>query len=104
MLSSGDIDYESALNELSGISSMALRLSAVLNTCRLSFQYQFNECGIKFSEQSHRALNNVLTGRELQSQQWRVMCVVTPGITYRNDAGASLDPRLLAKANVLVMQ
>ncbi|EPE03801.1 hypothetical protein F503_06507 [Ophiostoma piceae UAMH 11346] len=104
MLSSGDLDYESALNELSGISGTALRLSAVLNTCRLSFQYQFNECGIKFSEQSHRALNNALTGRELQSQQWRVMCVVTPGITYRNDAGTSMDPRLLAKANVLVMQ
>lgn len=104
MMNREDIDRQAALHELSGISESALRLSAILNTSRLSFQFIFNECGIKFSDQSHRPLNASLPVRELQAHHWRLMCVVTPGITYRNDAGVSVDPRFLAKANVLLMQ
>ncbi|CAK7265616.1 hypothetical protein SEPCBS119000_001604 [Sporothrix epigloea] len=104
MMNMEAIDLEHAHRELVGICEDALRLSAILNTSRLSFQFIFNECGIKFSEQSHRALNSSMSARELQAHHWRLMCVVTPGITYRNDAGVSVDPRFLAKANVLLMQ
>ncbi|KAL1903413.1 hypothetical protein Sste5346_000039 [Sporothrix stenoceras] len=98
------VDHDSAHLELHGICDDALRLSAMLNTSRLSFQFIFNECGIKFSDQSHQPLNSTISARELTAHHWRVMCVVTPGITYRNDAGVSVDPRFLSKANVLLMQ
>ncbi|CAK7209571.1 hypothetical protein SCUCBS95973_000485 [Sporothrix curviconia] len=104
MMNMDTVDPQSAHHELIGICEDALRLSAILNTSRLSFQFIFNECGIKFSDQSHRALNSAIPARELQAHHWRLMCVVTPGITYRNDAGVSVDPRFLAKANVLLMQ
>ena len=104
MMNMDTVDPQSAHHELIGICEDALRLSAILNTSRLSFQFIFNECGIKFSDQSHRALNSSIPARELQAHHWRLMCVVTPGITYRNDAGVSVDPRFLAKANVLLMQ
>ncbi|CAK7263900.1 hypothetical protein SEPCBS57363_000804 [Sporothrix epigloea] len=104
MMNMETIEPQNAHRELTGICEDALRLSAILNTSRLSFQFIFNECGIKFSEQSHRALNSNIPARELQAHHWRLMCVVTPGITYRNDAGVSVDPRFLAKANVLLMQ
>lgn len=103
MMNVGKMDRESAHLELHGLCDDGLRLSAMLNTSRLSFQFIFNECGIKFSDQSHQPLNSTMPVRELQAQQWRVMCVVTPGITYRNDAGVSVDPRFLSKANVLLM-
>lgn len=104
MMNMDEMDHQNAHHELNGICEGALRLSAILNTSRLSFQFIFNECGIKFSDQSHRALNSNMPARELQAHHWRLMCVVTPGITYRNDAGVSVDPRFLAKANVLLMQ
>ncbi|CAK7203290.1 hypothetical protein SEUCBS139899_006021 [Sporothrix eucalyptigena] len=104
MMNMDTVDPQSAHHELIGICESALRLSAILNTSRLSFQFIFNECGIKFSDQSHRPLNSSIPARELQAHHWRLMCVVTPGITYRNDAGVSVDPRFLAKANVLLMQ
>lgn len=104
MMNMNNVDRESAHHELHGICENGLRLSAILNTSRLSFQFIFNECGIKFSDQSHRSLNSSIPARELQAHHWRVMCVVTPGITYRNDAGVSVDPRFLSKANVLLMQ
>ncbi|KIH91296.1 hypothetical protein SPBR_01643 [Sporothrix brasiliensis 5110] len=104
MLDLEKVDRDSADHELHIICEEGVELSTKLFTSPLSFQFIFNECGIKFSDQSHRPLNSSIPSRELQAHHWRVMCVVTPGITYRNDAGVSVDPRFLAKANVLLMQ
>ncbi|OAA60910.1 hypothetical protein SPI_04934 [Niveomyces insectorum RCEF 264] len=104
MVTADAADYDTAMQQLTHLCEDAVRLSAVLITSRLSFQFIFNECGIKFSDQSHRPLNTALPARELQAHHWRLMCVITPGITYRNDAGVNVDPRFMAKANVLLMQ
>jgi len=93
-----------ATNELSTLCERALRVSGMINMSPLSFQFIFNECGIKFSEQSHHSLNCDLTPMELQARHWRLMCVVTPGITYRDDTQGHVDPHFISKANVLVMQ
>jgi hypothetical protein len=97
------VDRVGAQHDLGVICEKALRVSAQINSSPLSFQFIFNECGIKFSEQSHFALNSDLAGLELQTGHWRLMVVVSPGITYRNDAHGSVDPRFISKANVLVM-
>ncbi len=89
---------------LSYICERVIRTSAQINCSNLSFQFLFNECGVKFSEQSHDAMNNSSHPRDLQNHHWRVMCVITPGITYRDDSGVSVDPRFISKANVLVMR
>jgi len=93
-----------ATSELSTLCEAALRVSGMINMSSLSFQFIFNECGIKFSEQSHHPLNSQVSPSELQSRHWRLMCVITPGITYRNDADGRVDPHFIAKANVLIMQ
>ena len=90
--------------DLHGIAVNALDLSAKILTSRYTFLFIFNECGIKFSDNAHTAINNDTPGLELQLRQWRLMCVVTPGITYRDETGVSVIPKCAAKAKVLVMQ
>ncbi len=97
-------DRADAGRDLAILCDKCLHVSVLLNSTDLSFQFVFNECGIKITEQSHRALNSRLAMRELQARHYRLMCGITPGITYLNDAGMSVDPRFISKANVLVMQ
>ncbi len=72
------VDRGVAARDLNIICDRALKVSATLNSTDLSFQFIFNECGTKVSEQSHRALNSAMPPRELQGRHWRLMCVVTP--------------------------
>ena len=97
-------DRAEATKELSTLCERALRVSGMINMSPLSFQFIFNECGIKFSEQSHHPLNSDISPMELQARHWRLMCVVSPGITYRNDNHGHVDPHFISKANVLIMQ
>lgn len=98
-----NVDRKSASGELNHISTAGWDASAQILASEYSFQFVFNDCGSKFSFGSHAALNSDEDPMVLQTRQWRVMCVVTPGMTYRDDSGVSVTPRFLSKAQVLVM-
>lgn len=90
---------------LYSIVNIAIDASAQMMRSRLSFSFIWNECGVKFSHDSHVAINEDLNGYAVQyNKHMRVAIVVTPGVSYRDDNGPSILARSLFKANVMVMQ
>lgn len=90
---------------LHSIAKIAIEASAKMMQSRLSFSFIWNECGVKFSHDSHVAINEQAYGYALQyNKHMRVAIVVTPGVSYRDDNGPSILARSLFKANVMVMQ
>ncbi|TLD23754.1 hypothetical protein PspLS_06554 [Pyricularia sp. CBS 133598] len=99
-----DADRALASHDLYGIAVNAIETSARVLSARLSFVFGFSDCGVKFSDQMHYAINAAnVGGVKLQQQQWRVMCVVTPNMTIRDDSGSATQLRNIAKAKVMVM-
>ncbi|TLS26738.1 hypothetical protein PpBr36_04413 [Pyricularia pennisetigena] len=99
-----DADRALASHDLYGIAVNAIETSARVLSARLSFVFGFSDCGVKFSDQMHYAVNaSSVSGTQLQLQQWRVMCVVTPNMTIRDDSGSTTQLRNIAKAKVMVM-
>ncbi|TLD08259.1 uncharacterized protein PgNI_06988 [Pyricularia grisea] len=99
-----DADRALASHDLYGIAVNAIETSARILSARLSFIFGFSDCGVKFSDQMHYAVNAAnFPGVKLQQQQWRVMCVVTPNVTIRDDSGSTTQLRNIAKAKVMVM-
>lgn len=92
-----------AIVGLHSIANTAMEISMKMMTSRLSFAFTWNECAVKFSHDSHIALNNDMHGLSLQHKHTRVAVVVTPSISYRDDTGRSIVPRGVAKAQVLTM-
>lgn len=92
-----------AMIGLHSIANTAMEVSMKMMTSRLSFAFTWNECAVKFSHDSHIALNNDMHGLSLQHKHTRVAIVVTPSISYRDDTGRSIVPRGVAKAQVLIM-
>lgn len=88
---------------LLSVANIAMEISHKMMASRLSFSFTWNECAVKFSHDSHIALNSDLQGLALQHKHTRVCLVVTPSISYRDDSGASIVPRGVTKAQVLVM-
>lgn len=89
---------------LHSVANTAMEISMKMMTSRLSFAFTWNECAVKFSHDSHIALNNDMHGLSLQHKHTRVAIVVTPSISYRDDSGRSIVPRGVAKAQVLTMK
>jgi len=102
LMNSG-VDRGAAAADLSALCERAMRVSAVLNSTDLSFQFTFNECGRKVTHRCHHILNDGGPARDQQFRHWRVMIAVTPGVTYRHDAGAAIDPRMITKSNIVAM-
>lgn len=85
------------------MANMGMELSNKMMTSRLSFTFTWNECAVKFCHDSHIALNSSLHGISLQCKHIRIALVITPSISYRDDSGHSIVPRVVTKAQVLVM-
>lgn len=95
---------ENAIVGLHSIAKIAIEISAKMMQSRLSFSFIWNECGVKFSHDSHLAINEDLHGYAVQyNKHMRVAIVVTPGVSYRDDNGPSILARSLFKAHVMVM-
>ncbi|KAF3766066.1 hypothetical protein M406DRAFT_68448 [Cryphonectria parasitica EP155] len=88
---------------LHSLCNIGIEISNKMMSSRLSFAFTWNECAVKFSHDSHTALNSDLHGMSLQHKHIRVALVVTPSISYRDDSGVSIVPRGVCKAQVLVM-
>lgn len=100
---SPDSNKSEASLGLHSIANLAMEISNKMMTSRLSFTFTWNECAVKFSHDSHIALNADQHGLALQHKHIRVMLVVTPGISYRDHSGVSIVPRGVTKAQVLIM-
>ncbi|KAL2273966.1 hypothetical protein FJTKL_03759 [Diaporthe vaccinii] len=95
---------QSAVVGLHSIAKIAIEVSAKMMQSRLSFSFIWNECGVKFSHDSHLAINEDIHGYAVQyNKHMRVAIVVTPGVSYRDDNGPSIVARSLFKAHVMVM-
>lgn len=94
---------QSAVVGLHSIAKIAIEVSAKMMQSRLSFSFIWNECGVKFSHDSHLAINEEIYGYAVQYKHMRVAIVVTPGVSYRDDNGPSIVARSLFKAHVMVM-
>jgi hypothetical protein len=101
-LSTDSVKSEASLG-LHSIANLAMEISHKMMTSRLSFTFTWNECAVKFSHDSHIALDSDQHGLALQHKHTRVMLVVTPSISYRDHNGVSIVPRGVTKAQVLIM-
>lgn len=101
-LSTDSVKSEASLG-LHSIANLAMEISHKMMTSRLSFTFTWNECAVKFSHDSHIALDSDQHGLALQHKHTRVMLVVTPSISYRDYNGVSIVPRGVTKAQVLIM-
>lgn len=101
----GKAQKEDTIVGLYSIVNIAVEASAQMMQSRLSFSFIWNECGVKFSHDSHVAINEHLNGYAVQyNKHMRVAIVVTPAVSYLDDTGSSIVPHSLFKANVMVMQ
>lgn len=98
-----DRDAHDASVGLLSLVNVAMEISHKMMVGRLSFAFTWNECAVKFSADSHLALNSDLQALALQHKHTRICLVVTPSISYRDDSGVSIVPRGVTKAQVLVM-
>lgn len=99
------VRQQGAVVGLHSIAKIAIEASAKMMQSRLSFSFIWNECGVKFSHDSHVAINEHIHSYAIQyNKHMRVAIVVTPGLSYRDDNGPSILARSLFKANVMVMQ
>lgn len=96
----GSTDRDPSNVGLHSIVNMAMDASAKMMQSRLSFSFIWNECGVKFSHDSHRAINEHLIQHH---KHMRVAIVVTPGVSFRNDNGTSILARSICTATVMVM-
>ncbi|ROW17210.1 hypothetical protein VPNG_01165 [Cytospora leucostoma] len=101
-LSPNAVKSEASLG-LHSVANLAMEISHKMMTSRLSFTFTWNECAVKFSHDSHIALNADQHGLALQHKHTRVMLVITPSISYRDHSGVSIVPRGVTKAQVLIM-
>ncbi|KAL1849899.1 hypothetical protein Daus18300_013094 [Diaporthe australafricana] len=99
----GAADSPNAVLGLHSIINVAMEASSKMMTSCLSFSFIWDECGVKFSHNSHIALNENLHGHILQQKQRRVALVVSPSVSYRDDTPKAMVTRSVCKAEVMVM-
>ncbi|KLU89495.1 hypothetical protein MAPG_08466 [Magnaporthiopsis poae ATCC 64411] len=92
-----------ASHDLYSIAVNSIETSARVLSSNLGFNFCFSDTGVKFVRAQHHAINSSRDAKELQSLQWRIMCVVTPAVTVRDDSGEGPELRIVAKAKVMVM-
>jgi hypothetical protein len=99
-----EVSRESAATGLNDITFIAFEQAANMATSRLHFGYVWNETCSKFSHESHVAMNpQGKDGMTLQLRHYRLMLVITPGITMRLDRGLNIVPKRVLKSTVMVM-
>jgi hypothetical protein len=99
-----EVSRETAATGLNDITWLAFEQAATMVMSRLHFGYVWNDTCSKFSHESHVALNaKGENGMTLQIKQMRLMLVITPGITTREDRGLNIVPKRVLKSTVLVM-
>jgi hypothetical protein len=89
--------------DLHNIASTAFQVSANMFQSRLNFQFVWNDTCSKFVAECHVAKDTNLDPSTLQTKQWRLKLVITPGITLRDDRGLNLVPKRVLRSEVLVM-
>lgn len=95
---------EKSVAALNDIVWLSFETSANMFMSSLHFGFVWNDTCTKFSHESHVACNHYdMNGMELQIRQFRLMLVITPGITVRDDRGMNIIPRRVMKSQVLVM-
>jgi hypothetical protein len=95
-----------AFYDLFGITTSAWELSTKLFRSRLTFQYVWNDAGVRFAAETHEPLDYSVLGaaQQLQNEHARVRFCATPAVTVRNDQGMTIRTRNILKAGVLVMR
>ncbi|KAK4120026.1 hypothetical protein N657DRAFT_580707 [Parathielavia appendiculata] len=93
-----------AFYDLFTIATSAWELSAKLFRSRLTFQYVWNDVGVRFSAEMHEPLDCSVDRLTLQAEHCRVRLCATPAVTMRNDQGMTIDTKNILKAGVLVMR
>ncbi|KAK7977899.1 hypothetical protein PG988_005389 [Apiospora saccharicola] len=100
------ISDEAAQKTLRIIMNYAFTVTSKLWTSSMTIHYFFPETGSKFSAGQMRPMNHLeIPPEQLQYSQWRVMLVVCPTLSLRDDRDrGSLRTHELMKADVLVMK
>jgi hypothetical protein len=99
-----DVNRDNAARGLNDLSWLIFEQACKMATSGLHFGYVWNETCSKFSHESHVSLNaQGMDGMTLQLRQYRLMVVMTPGITTREDRGLNIVPKRLLKSTVLTM-
>ncbi|KAH6851260.1 hypothetical protein B0I37DRAFT_404900 [Chaetomium sp. MPI-CAGE-AT-0009] len=113
-----------AFYDLFGITATAWELSGKLFRSRLTFQYVWNDAGVRFAAETHEPLDlppvSAVSGGAgagggagggaaerllaLQHDHARVRFCATPAVTVRNDQAMTIRTRNILKAGVLVMR
>ncbi|KAK8862093.1 hypothetical protein PGQ11_008328 [Apiospora arundinis] len=99
-------DDPAAHRALRVIINYAFLVTSKLWTSCMTIHYFFPNTGSKFSHGQMRQMNHMeISGEQLQYSQWRVMLVVSPTLSLRDDRNAdSLRTHELMKSDVLVMK
>lgn len=97
---------EDALKTIRIMMKYAFTVTSKLWTSAMTIHYFFPETGSKYSNGQMRPMNHLeIPPEQLQYSQWRVMLVVCPTLSLRDDRNpASLRTHELMKADVLVMK
>lgn len=97
---------EAAEKTLRIIMNYAFTVTSKLWTSAMTVHYFFPETGSKYSNGQMRPMNHLeIPPEQLQYSQWRVMLVVSPTLSLRDDRNPdSLRTHELMKADVLVMK
>ena len=93
-----------AFYDLFTITTTAWDLSAKMFASRLTFQYVWNDAGVRFAAETHEPLDCSVDRLTLQHEHCRVRFCATPAVTVRNDQGMTIDAKNILKAGVLVMR
>ncbi|KAK4155058.1 hypothetical protein C8A00DRAFT_42288 [Chaetomidium leptoderma] len=93
-----------AFYDLFTITTTAWDLSAKLFRSRLTFQYMWNDAGVRFSAETHEPYDCIVDRLTLQHEHCRVRLCATPAVTVRNDQGMTIDTKNILKSGVLVMR
>jgi hypothetical protein len=93
-----------AFYDLFTITTTAWDLSAKMFASRLTFQYVWNDAGVRFAAETHEPLDCSVDRLTLQYEHCRIRFCATPAVTVRNDQGMTIDAKNILKAGVLVMR
>ncbi|KAK8129885.1 hypothetical protein PG999_002265 [Apiospora kogelbergensis] len=99
-------DDQVAHKALRVIINYAFLVTSKLWTSSMTIHYFFPDTGSKFSHGQMRQMNHMeIPAEQLQYSQWRVMLVVSPTLSLRDDRNNdSLRTHELMKSDVLVMK
>ncbi|KAK3985588.1 hypothetical protein QBC44DRAFT_298901 [Cladorrhinum sp. PSN332] len=98
---SGEAKAHSVEADLKFLVGKGWELSARVWQSRLTFQYTWNDCGAKFSGDSHIAVNTDRDPAELMGRHARISLSITPAVMMRSDGGLTIQAKQILKSKVL---